>query len=103
MIRQYGFIVKAKSYDYHHPKTVMDTADFFTEIIGVSNDDDAVLAARGMIERGMQVIELCGGFGSESAEYIISQLDTDIPVGYVTFNEGETQKLARIVSEDSGA
>ncbi|WP_299944149.1 DUF6506 family protein [uncultured Microbulbifer sp.] len=103
MIRQYGFIVKAKSYDYHHHKTVMDAADFFTEVIGVSNDDDAVLVARGMVERGVQVIELCGGFGSESAEYIISQLDTDIPVGYVTFNEKENQKLVRILSEASGA
>ncbi len=54
----------------------MDAADFFIEVIGVSNDDDAVLAARGMIERGVQVIELCVVFGSEIAEYIISQFNS---------------------------
>ncbi|WKD51304.1 DUF6506 family protein [Microbulbifer spongiae] len=103
MIKHYGFIVKAKSYDYPHDKTVMDTTEFFTEVIGVSNDHDAVLAAKGMIERGVQVIELCGGFGLESAEEIISQLDTDIPVGYVTFNERENQKLVRIMSQSPDA
>ena len=99
MIQQYGFIVKDKSYDYHNDKSSMNTKEFFTEIVGVSSDDEAVLVAKEMINRGVQVIELCGGFGSKSAEYIIAQLDTNIPIGYVTFSDKENQKLVHHLSE----
>ena len=50
-----------------------------------------------MINQGIQVIELCGGFGQESAEFVIAQLDTQVPIGYVTFSSKEQQKLTRLI------
>lgn len=101
MIKHYGFIVKSDNYDFHHDKTTMSTADFTTNTVGVSCDDDAILVAQKMIEDGVQVIELCGAFGAESADYIISCLDTNIPIGYVTFSKNENQKLERILAGNS--
>ncbi len=98
MIKYYGFIVKALNYDYKVDRKLLDTDLFKTEIIGVSNDDDAINAAKEMINRGVEVIELCGGFGKESSESIISKLDTNVPIGYVIFTETEHHKLMKFLS-----
>lgn len=100
MIKHYGFIVKAESYNADHDKAVMDTASFSTNMIGVSSDEQAIRAAQTMIKNGIQVIELCGGFGSESAEKIIARLETNIPIGYVTFSDQERLKLDKLLSQN---
>lgn len=70
----------------------MNTTGFSTQIAGVSSDEEAIIVAKNMIETGIQVIELCGSFGLESAEHISNSLDTDVPIGYVTFNDSEQKK-----------
>ncbi|HDY7864739.1 TPA: hypothetical protein RQK43_004557 [Vibrio vulnificus] len=103
MIKQYGFIVKADSYDFNRDSTALNTSGFSTRVVGVSSDEEAILIAKRMIESGIQVIELCGGFGLESAEHIISSLDSDVPIGYVTFSDEESVKLEQVLSSSSGA
>ncbi len=99
MIKRYGFIVKAEHYQYPKDNTAMDTLGFSTRVVGVCSDEQAIVAARCLIEQNVQVIELCGGFGVESAERIIAELDSPIPVGYVTFNQKEQTKLTKMVSD----
>ncbi|WP_191115979.1 DUF6506 family protein [Vibrio alginolyticus] len=103
MIERYGFIVKAENYDFQHDSTTLNTSGFATEVVGVSSDEDAILVARKMIKNGIQVIELCGGFGLESATYISECLDTDVPTGYVTFTDEESRKLEKVLLKSSGA
>jgi len=99
MINQYGFIVKADSYDFNSDKTTLNTSGFSTQVVGVSCDEDAIIVAQKMIESGVQVIELCGGFGLESANYISDSLDSDVPIGYVTFTAVENRKLNQTLSK----
>ncbi|HFQ5196453.1 TPA: DUF6506 family protein [Vibrio vulnificus] len=103
MIERYGFIVKAENYDFQHDSTTLNTSGFVTEVVGVSSDEDAILVAQKMIKNGIQVIELCGGFGLESATYISECLDTDVPIGYITFSDEESRKLEKVLSKSSGA
>ncbi|CCN34442.1 conserved hypothetical protein [Vibrio nigripulchritudo SO65] len=98
MLERYGFIVKADNYNHSEHKAKIATQGFSTNIICVSNDEEAVIVAKEMVEQGIQVIELCGGFGKESAELIITQVDAQIPIGYVTFDEPELQKLKRVMA-----
>ncbi|MGF1752105.1 DUF6506 family protein [Vibrio makurazakiensis] len=98
MIKQYGFIVKADNYNFNSDSTALNTSSFSTQVVGVSNDEDAILVAKRMIENGIQLIELCGGFGLKSARYIISSLDTDVPIGYVTFSDEDNGKLEQIMA-----
>lgn len=97
MIVSYGFIVKAANYDYKHDCSVLETELFRTVIIGVRSDDEAVTVANALIDSGVQVIELCGGFGKESADSIISKVNSHIPIGYVTFSETEELKLSKML------
>ncbi len=76
----------------------MNTAGFSTQVVGVYSDEQAIAAAKSLIEQDVQVIELCGGFGVESAEKIIAELNSPIPVGYVTFSQHEHKKLITLVN-----
>ncbi|WP_440886771.1 DUF6506 family protein [Vibrio sp. WZ-1] len=102
MIQRYGFIVKAGGYDSRSDSTILDTLGFSTQVVGVGSDEQAILVAKRMIDSGIQVIELCGGFGSESAQHIISSLDSNVPVGYVTFSDEESAKLEQMLASSSG-
>lgn len=97
MLEKYGFIVKANNYRHTKDSARLDTEGFSTQVVCVSSDEEAIFAAKTMINQGIQVIELCGGFGQESAEFVIAQLDTQVPIGYVTFNSKEQQKLTRLI------
>ncbi|OEE61570.1 hypothetical protein A1OO_10780 [Enterovibrio norvegicus FF-33] len=93
MISRYGFIIKSPDYQKDQHQSVIESPLFRSEILGVSSDEEAIDAARQLIANGAQVVELCGGFGQESAEKIITKLDSDIPVGFVAFSECEMKKL----------
>ena len=95
MINKYGFIVKAANYDYKKDRTVLETELFQTQVVGVSTDDEAVIVAKCLIQDGVQVIELCGGFGKESAYKVISEVNSNVPIGFVTFTETEQDKRKR--------
>ncbi|USD33781.1 MULTISPECIES: DUF6506 family protein [Vibrio] len=97
MIKRYGFIIKAESYSHVRDSTDLNAPEFSTHVVGVSSDDEAIVVAKAMIESGIQVIELCGGFGADSASYIIESLDTNVPIGYVTFSDQETNKLEQLL------
>ena len=53
------------------------------QIIGVSNMDEACMAARKCYEDGVDCIELCGAFGEAGAKKVIEATGNKIPVGYV--------------------
>ncbi|MGF1758731.1 DUF6506 family protein [Photobacterium sagamiensis] len=103
MIRQYGFIVKAANYDYKKDCSVLETALFRTKIVGVRSDMEAVIVAKDLIHEGVQVIELCGGFGKKSADKIISEVNSNVPIGFVTFSEKEELKLSQLISGENEA
>ena len=80
MLEKYVFIVKTNNYRHTKDSARLDTEGFSTQVVCVSSDEEAILAAKTMINQGIQVIELCGGFGQESAEFVIAQLDTQSPL-----------------------
>ncbi|MCG7533528.1 DUF6506 family protein [Pseudoalteromonas sp. OOF1S-7] len=97
MIKRYGFIVKADGYDHLRDSADLNVPEFSTQVVGVSSDEEAIVVAKEMIGSGVQVIELCGGFGADSAGYIINSLATDVPIGYVTFSYQEEKKLEQLM------
>lgn len=103
MICKYGFIVKAANYGYRIDNSVIETELFRTEIVDVSTDDEAVIVAKNLIKNGVQVIELCGGFGEESADQIISAVDSNVPIGFISFTKNEQLKLAQLINGKANA
>lgn len=100
-LKNYGFIVLAPQYEPGLQHAALENQCFRTEIVGVCSIEAAIDAARSLIAQGVQLIELCGGFGDDNAQQVISALNTEVPIGYVNFSRAEQEKLALLM--DSGS
>ena len=82
-ISRYAFLVKHKSYSSRHQHAFMGTNEFSTNIVGVSHVEEAVAVSRELIQKGIQLVELCGGFTEEEKDYIKQKTGNNIPMGVV--------------------
>lgn len=66
---------------------------------GVSSVSDAPSLARQLVEDGVDLIELCGGFGGAGLAAVVSAVQGRIPVGAVFFGVDASSGLNRIFSK----
>lgn len=57
-------------------------SEFNTNIVLVADDETAIAAAQGLVDGGIDFIELCSYFDEIKAGEIIDAIDGKIPVGY---------------------
>lgn len=67
--------------------------------VGVSSVSDAPDLARQLVEDGVELIELCGGFGGAGLAAIVSAVQGRVPVGAVFFGVDASAGLNRIFSK----
>ena len=96
-LNKYGFIIKAPGYSYGEQQSELNSSKFSSTIVTVGSIEEAIQAAHDFVEAGVQLIELCGGFGKEAAQEIVNSLDCEIPVGFVGYTDSENTKLAKIL------
>ena len=63
---------------------------------GVSNVSDAPAVARQLVADGVELIELCGGFGGAGLGLVASAVKNRVPVGAVFFGVDASPGLNRI-------
>jgi hypothetical protein len=80
------------AYLYEHPDTdpaadrvVIDRAGQRTLLVPVPEASLAVDVARALVDEGVELIELCGGFGLAAAAAVVAAVGGRVPVGHVTF------------------
>lgn len=91
-----AFIVMGR--DYNPTEQLVSFENEFNKsyLVGVNNMEQACEAAKDMVGKGVDMIELCGYFKAEGTEKIVEYIDGAVPVGYVTFSESEAKKLASV-------
>lgn len=67
--------------------------------IGVPSVSDAPSLARQLVEDGVELIELCGGFGGAGLAAVVSAVQGRVPVGAVFFGVEASSGLNRIFSK----
>ena len=94
-LNRYGFIVKSADLEMfkHHARLHSDNFDM--SIAGVADVAQAQLVAQEMITKGIQLIEMCGGFSAEDAQSVRDAINDHIPVGCVQYTDEERQRLQR--------
>ena len=97
-LQRYGFIVKSADLEMfkHHARLQSDNFDM--SVAGVSDVSQACLVAQEMITKGVQLIEMCGGFSGEDAQAVRDAINDHIPVGYVQYTAEERDRLKRELS-----
>jgi predicted polyphosphate/ATP-dependent NAD kinase len=64
--------------------------------IGVRSVDDAPSIARQLLADGVELIELCGGFGGAGLGAVVSAVEDRIPVGAVFYGVDASRGLQRL-------
>lgn len=84
-LKKFGFIVTGKGLSPDLHRSVMSSASFEMIAIGVSDASEGPRVARALLDEGVQLIELCGGFGAIWTARVIEAVEGKIPVGSVAY------------------
>ena len=65
--------------------TVVTTPKCKTVLVGVPKAEDALPIAKRLVDEGVQLVELCGGFGPVGTTRILEATGHRVPVGAVGY------------------
>jgi len=84
-LTSFGFIVTGQGLDPSQHRMEMRSSTFTMLAVGVSHVDQAPAVAQAMVTRGVQLIELCGGFGATGTARVLEAIGHAVPVGSVGY------------------
>lgn len=84
-LTNFGFIVTGSELNPAENVSVMETPTFRMTTIGIATADQGPAAAQRLVAEGVQLIELCGGFGPVWTARVIEAIDDAVPVGSVGY------------------
>ncbi|MGW4849552.1 DUF6506 family protein [Nocardia brasiliensis] len=80
----WGFIYTAAGSDPGQ-ETIVETPACRSIFVGVDSPEQCIEVARRLVDGGVQLIELCGGFGPVWAARVIEAVHGAVPVGAVAY------------------
>jgi hypothetical protein len=85
-LTRFGFIVTGSGLDPQVHRQVMSSRQFEMIAVGVSRPSEALAVAKQLVhEDGVQLLELCGGFGPTWTARVLEAIDQRVPVGSVAY------------------
>lgn len=84
-LQRFGFIVMGPGYDPAQHSATLASPLITTTVVGVPSQEHALAVARQMVRDGIQLIELCGGFGPIWTARVLEAIEHKIPVGSVSY------------------
>jgi hypothetical protein len=84
-LTKFGFIVSGNGLDPAKHRMTMASQSFTMIAVGVPHPEHGIQIARDMVADGVQLLELCGGFGPLWTAKIIDAISGKIPVGSVAY------------------
>lgn len=84
-LSKFGFIVTGSGLDPKKNRMSMRSDSFEMIAVGVSTASQGIDVAKAMVAEGVQLIELCGGFGPVWTGKVIDAIDGAIPIGSVGY------------------
>lgn len=84
-LHKFGFIVSGGGLNPAVHRMEMRSAAFTMVAVGVADTQQAPEVARAMLAEGVQLIELCGGFGPLGTAQVLDAVGGAVPVGAVGY------------------
>ncbi|GAK52891.1 hypothetical protein U14_04148 [Candidatus Moduliflexus flocculans] len=81
-----AFMFIAPETDHETHQAVITTPVAELTVVGVKNYQETEMIAKKLVEDGIQVIELCAGFGNNGVAAVNRAIKGQIPVGVVRFD-----------------
>lgn len=84
-LSKFGFIVTGGGFERAGRRVVLSSDVFEMIAVGVPGPADGVAVARQLASEGVQLLELCGGFGPVWTARVIEAVGPGVPVGSVGY------------------
>ncbi|MCX4808782.1 DUF6506 family protein [Streptomyces sp. NBC_01214] len=97
-LTHWGFIYTADGSAAGGDFSVVDTGTCRSVFVGVAKPEECIEAARRLVGEGVQLIELCGGFGPVWAGRVIEAINGAVPVGAVGYGPEAVDQVHAIFS-----
>lgn len=98
-LTHWGFIYTAAGSSAEGTVTTQDTGSCRTVLVGIPSPEHVVDVAKRLVGDGVQLIELCGGFGPVWAGKVIDAIDGAVPVGTVAYGPEAVDQVHAIFSD----
>lgn len=93
---RFGFIVTGAGLDPAVHRQRLASPQFEMITVGVASAGQAPAVARELVDGGVQLLELCGGFGPVGTARVIEAIGDRIPVGAVGYGPEAIDRLQAI-------
>lgn len=84
-LRRFGFIVCGSGLDAAKHHAELRSESFLMRVVGITSLGDGPAVAKRMVADGVELIELCGGFGPAGTAAVIAAIEGRVPVGSVAY------------------
>lgn len=84
-LRKFGFIVTGGAPDASRHRMAVASSQFEMIAVGVSEPSQGLAVARELVDDGVQLLELCGGFGPVWPARVIEAIGGAVPVGSLEY------------------
>ncbi len=101
-LTKFGFIVTGSGLDPSCDRAVMKSGQFEMIAVGVASPCDGPAAAQALVEEGIQLLELCGGFGPIWTAKVIKAIRGCVPVGAVGYGPEAITPLQALFGTNAG-
>ena len=93
-LSKFGFIVTGDNFEQYQ-----GTDNFKMKVVGVSHPEQGIAEAKKMVDEGIQLIELCGGFSPVWVGKIIEAIEYAVPVGVVAYGPESIDSMYKLFSD----
>ena len=98
MKKKYAFLLMGADFDVTQNQVCFETEKLISCLYTVRNPEEAKTKVTELENEGYGAIELCGAFGSELADELITLTKGKIAIGYVIHNPEQDDLFAKFFS-----
>jgi hypothetical protein len=84
-LTKFGFIVTGAGLNPAQHRMVMRSDAFEMIAVGVAQAAEGPAVARRLVSEGIQLLELCGGFGPVGTAKVLEAIQGKVPIGSVGY------------------